>query len=391
MAKRNKRVLIAGGGIGGLTAAVALGRRRIETEVLERSSFADETGAGIQLGPNATRGLGRLGALEVIRPSAFRPEAMWLFDGPSGRRLQALPLGNEAEKYYGAPYLTTHRADLHAGLRAVAETLAPVKLTAGFDLVSAETQDELVIARSADGIEATGSCLIGADGLWSTVRKLVFPRYRLRFTGATAWRALLPRNDLPAPFDAPVIGLWFGPATHVVHYPVQNGRSLNLVVITEGGAAGEGWNQPADAMALLSRLRSLAPDLRSLLERATGWKRWSLYRLAPLKSFSAGRIVLLGDAAHPVLPYLAQGAALAIEDAVSLSQSLEGSPDDLVTAFNRYESRRARVARVQGLSRRYGWIYHVRGPVRLARNFVLGRRHEVLRDFDWLYGARGSE
>jgi salicylate hydroxylase len=134
-------------------------------------------------------------------------------------------------------------------------------------------------------------------------------------------------------------------------------------------------------------LKPFAGELRSLLKRATAWQRWSLYRLPPLETFSAGRVVLIGDAAHPVLPYLAQGAALAIEDAVSLAQSLEASPDDLATALQLYEKpRRARIARVQDLSRRYGWIYHVRGPARLARNFVLGRRHEVLRDFDWLYG-----
>jgi 2-polyprenyl-6-methoxyphenol hydroxylase-like FAD-dependent oxidoreductase len=249
-----------------------------------------------------------------------------------------------------------------------------------------------VVVRSADGGEAKGRCLIGADGLWSTVRELLFPRDQLHFAGATAWRALLDRKDLPSPFDAPVIGLWFGSGAHVVHYPVRGGRSLNVVAITEGGPESRGWSQPADVAALLSKLKPMARNLRSLLERATGWQRWSLYRLAPLKSFSAGRVVLIGDAAHPVLPYLAQGAALAIEDAVSLAQSLETSPDELPQAFQLYERpRRARIARVQDMSRHYGWIYHVRGPIRLARNFVLGRRHEVLRDFDWLYGRSALE
>jgi 3-hydroxybenzoate 6-monooxygenase len=388
MAKRQKRVLIAGGGIGGLTAAIALGRRGIEVEVLERSSFAEETGAGIQLGPNATRALKRLGVLDAIRPSAFRPEAMWLYDGPSGRRLQALPLGKRAEKHYGAPYLTIHRADLHAGLRAVAETLAPVELRPNFEVTSVETVGDHVMARSADGTKAEGSSLIGADGLWSAVRNLVAPQGELRFARATAWRALPARESLPSPFNAPVIGLWFGSGAHLVHYPVCGGGSLNVVAITEGGVEGQGWNQPADAAALPSKFKPFAREARSLLEHTAGWRSWSLYRLAPLKSFSAGRLVLLGDAAHPVLPYLAQGAALAIEDALSLGQVLEASPGDLIAAFHRYEKlRRARVDRVQSLSRRYGWIYHVSGPIRLARNFVLGRRNEVLKDFDWLYGT----
>jgi 2-polyprenyl-6-methoxyphenol hydroxylase-like FAD-dependent oxidoreductase len=388
MAKTQKPVLIAGGGIGGLTAAIALGRRCIEAEVLERSSFTEETGAGIQLGPNATRALRRLGVLDAIRPSAFRPEAMWLYDGLSGRRLQALPLGKRAEKHYGAPYLTIHRADLHAGLRAVAETLAPVELRPNFEVTSVETVGDHVMARSADGTKSEGSSLIGADGLWSAVRNLVAPQGELRFAGATAWRALPARESLPSPFDAPVIGLWFGSGAHLVHYPVCGGGSLNVVAITEGGVEGQGWNQPADAAALPSKFKPFAREARSLLEHIAGWRSWSLYRLAPLKSFSAGRLVLLGDAAHPVLPYLAQGAALAIEDALSLGQVLETSSSDLVAAFHRYEElRRARVDRVQSLSRRYGWIYHARGPMRLARNFVLGRRKEVLRDFDWLYGA----
>jgi salicylate hydroxylase len=388
MANRQKQVLIAGGGIGGLTAAIALGRCGIEAEVLERSNFTEETGAGIQLGPNATRALKRLGVLDVIRPSAFRPEAMWLYDGPSGRRLQALPLGKRAEKYYGAPYLTIHRADLHAGLRAVAETLAPVELRPNFEVTSVETVGDHVMARSADGTKAEGSSLIGADGLWSAVRNLVAPQGELRFARATAWRALPARESLPSPFNAPVIGLWFGSGAHLVHYPVCGGGSLNVVAITEGGVEGQGWNQPADAAALPSKFKPFAREARSLLEHTAGWRSWSLYRLAPLKSFSAGRLVLLGDAAHPVLPYLAQGAALAIEDALSLGQVLEASPGDLIAAFHRYEKlRRARVDRVQSLSRRYGWIYHVSGPIRLARNFVLGRRNEVLKDFDWLYGT----
>jgi 2-polyprenyl-6-methoxyphenol hydroxylase-like FAD-dependent oxidoreductase len=388
MANRQKQVLIAGGGIGGLTAAIALGRRGIEAEVLERSSFTEETGAGIQLGPNATRALKSLGVLDTIRPSAFRPDAMWLYDGLSGLRLQALPLGKRAEKHYGAPYLTIHRADLHAGLRAVAETLAPVELRPNFEVTSVETVGDHVMARSADGTKSEGSSLIGADGLWSAVRNLVAPQGELRFAGATAWRALPARESLPSPFDAPVIGLWFGSGAHLVHYPVCGGGSLNVVAITEGGVEGQGWNQPADAAALPSKFKPFAREARSLLEHIAGWRSWSLYRLAPLKSFSAGRLVLLGDAAHPVLPYLAQGAALAIEDALSLGQVLEASPGDLIAAFHRYEKlRRARVDRVQSLSRRYGWIYHVSGPIRLARNFVLGRRNEVLKDFDWLYGT----
>jgi len=388
MPKRGERVLIAGGGIGGLAASIALGRRGIATEILERSHFTEETGAGIQLGPNATRALAALGVLGVIEPHAFRPEAISIYDGISGRKLASVPLGKHAEQSYGAPYLTLHRADLHAGLRAVAQSLAPAVLRPGFELTAVDAQGGDVVARAVDGSEAKGASLIGADGLWSTVRPLIMPEASLRFTGATAWRALLPRGSLPSPFDAPVIGLWLGPRAHIVHYPVRGGRDLNIVAVTEGGAELQGWNQTGSAETLLAGFTRWTKDSKSLLERATGWRSWSLYRLTGLRRFSEGRIALLGDAAHPVLPYLAQGAALAIEDAVTLAACIEAWPGDPPAAFRRYEGlRRPRVARVQRLSRRFGWLYHLRGPLRPARNLILERRSEerALQRFDWLY------
>jgi len=388
MPKRGERVLIAGGGIGGLAASIALGRRGIETETLERSRFTEETGAGIQLGPNATRALAALGVLDVIEPQAFRPEAILIYDGISGRRLSSVPLGKHAEQRYGAPYLTLHRADLHAGLRAVAQSLAPAVLRPGFELTAVDAQGGDVVARAVDGSEAKGASLIGADGLWSTVRPLISPAASLRFTGATAWRARLPRGSLSSPFDAPVVGLWLGPGCHLVHYPVRGGEELNIVAVTEGGAERQGWNQTGAVETLLASFTRWTKDSKSLLERAANWRSWSLYRLSPLRSWSAGRIALLGDAAHPVLPHLAQGAALAIEDAVTLAACIEACPGDPPTAFRRYEGlRRPRVARVQHLSRRFGRLYHLRGPMRVARNLILERRSEetALRRFDWLY------
>jgi salicylate hydroxylase len=388
MPKRGERVLIAGGGIGGLAAAIALGRRGIETEILERSRFTEETGAGIQLGSNATRELAALGVLDAIEPHAFRPEAIVIYDGISGRRLSSVLLGTQAEQRYGAPYLTLHRADLHAGLRAVAESLAPAVLRPGFEVIAIDAQGGDVVARAVDGSEAKGTSLIGADGLWSTVRPLIMPKVGLRFTGATAWRARLPHGSLSSPFDAPVVGLWLGPGTHIVHYPVRGGEELNIVAVTEGGAERQGWNQTGGAETLLASFTRWTKDSKSLLERAEGWRSWSLSRLSPLRSWSAGRIALLGDAAHPVLPFLAQGAALAIEDAVTLAACIAEQPGDPPQAFLCYENlRRPRVARVQRLSRRFGWLYHLRGPMRLARNLILERRSEerALQRLDWLY------
>jgi 2-polyprenyl-6-methoxyphenol hydroxylase-like FAD-dependent oxidoreductase len=390
MPKQGERVLIAGGGIGGLAAAIALGRNGIESEVLERSRFTEETGAGIQLGPNATRALRALGVLELIEPHAFRPEAIVIYDGLSGRKLASLPLGRSAEERYGAPYLTLHRADLHAGLRAAAQDLATVTLRPDFEVTAVDTPGPDVVARGTDGSEAMGASLIGCDGLWSTLRPLICPGASLRFTGATAWRALVPRASLPFPFDSPAVGLWLGPRSHLVHYPVRGGGDLNVVAVVEGGAERQGWNQTGSAETLLAGFTRWTKDSKSLLERAAGWRSWSLYRLTGLRRFSDGRIALLGDAAHPVLPYLAQGAALAIEDAVTLAACIGAVPGDPSQAFRQYEKlRQPRTSRVQRISRRFGTIYHLSGPLRRARNLVLSRQsgEAALKDFDWLYGA----
>jgi 2-polyprenyl-6-methoxyphenol hydroxylase-like FAD-dependent oxidoreductase len=385
---KHRRLLIAGGGIGGLSAAIALARAGFDTAVLERSTFTEESGAGIQLGPNATRLLRRLGVLDVFAPSAFTPEAIWLFDGVSGQRLTTVPLGAHAESRYGAPYLTLHRADLHAGLHTVAKGLGPVTLTSGFDIAGIEAQEDVIALTSSDGTTTEGAALVGADGLWSTVRKIVAPDARLRFSGATAFRALLPLSDLPRPFSAPMVGLWLGPKSHLVHYPVRGGEALNIVAVTEGGLAALGWNQAGDRSTLLSGFTRWCKESKSLLERAEAWRSWSLYRVSPLASWSRGPITLLGDAAHPVLPYLAQGAALAIEDAVALANALAANRNDVAAAFAGYEAvRRPRTSRLQHNSRRFGWIYHLRGPARLVRNFALTRRRKdtTFSQFDWLY------
>jgi len=383
---KHQPVLIAGGGIGGLTAAIALARAEIDATVLERSVFTEESGAGIQLGPNATRILRSLGVLDVLLPQSFRPEAVWLFDGVSGRRLATVPLGDRAEQRYGAPYLTLHRADLHAGLRAAAA--APVSLTSGFDVSGVAANDDITIA-NIDGTTMEGSSLVGADGLWSTVRKWIAPDAALSFTGATAFRTLLPRSHLPEPFAAPIVGLWLGPKAHIVHYPVRAGEALNVVVVTEGGDEAQGWNRAADRSALLAGFTRWCKESKSLLERAEEWRAWSLFTLPRLGAWSRGAVTLLGDAAHPVLPYLAQGAGLAIEDAATLAQCLAASRGDPAAAFQTYErARRARAARLQSTAQRFGWIYHLRGPARVARNAALGLRSETeaLRQFDWLYG-----
>ncbi|MHA1518308.1 MAG: FAD-dependent monooxygenase [Alphaproteobacteria bacterium] len=385
----DKSVLIAGGGIGGLSAAIALARAGFNSNVLERSTFTEESGAGIQLGPNATRILTELGALNAIAPSAFQPEAIHMFDGLSGEALAHLPLGGTVEARYRAPYLTIHRADLHAGLHALAKDLASVTLTQGFDLARVEAGSDGVTAICADEVIIEGRCLIGADGLWSAVRKVIAPSAALSFTRATAFRTLLSRDALRPPFDAPNVGLWLGPRAHLVHYPVRGGDALNVVAVIEGGCKTQGWNLSADLEALCAGFNRWCKESKSLLELGEHWRAWSLFSLPALSHWSKGAVTLLGDAAHPVLPYLAQGAGLAIEDGWCLARGLaiDGDP---ASAFSAYETaRRARATRLQREARRMGRIYHAQGPIRLARNFVLrhGAPDKLLHKFDWLYGV----
>jgi salicylate hydroxylase len=383
------RVLVVGGGIGGLTTALALARTGMSATVLERSAFADETGAGIQLGPNATRALAELGVFDAITATAFRPDVLRLFDGLSGTNLASVPLGRVAEERYGAPYLTLHRADLHARLLAACRAEGAIELRSGFEVTEAEALAGPVIVRGAGGTQAEGSILVAADGLWSGLRNRIAPDADLRFSGTTAWRALLPRGEVPAPFDAPEVGLWLGPHAHLVHYPVRGGRDLNVVAVVEGGSAKQGWSRRAEPDLLLPSFERWAQPAKTLLATVKTWRCWSLFRLKPLPRWTDGRMALLGDAAHPVQPYLAQGAALAIEDAITLAASLEASGGDPVSAFPRYQSLRMdRAARVQAQAARFGRIYHLRGPAAFARNFLLGRRspESLLQSFDWLYG-----
>jgi 2-polyprenyl-6-methoxyphenol hydroxylase-like FAD-dependent oxidoreductase len=385
----HSRALIVGGGIGGLTTALALARTGMSATVLERSAFADETGAGIQLGPNATHALAELGVLDAITATAFKPDVLRLFDGPSGTSLATVPLGRIAEERYGAPYLTLHRADLHASLLAACRAEGAIELRRGFDVSETEVLAETLIVRDADGTPVEGSILVAADGLWSRLRIRIAPDADLRFSGATAWRALVPREEVPAPFDAPEVGLWLGPHAHLVHYPVRSGKDLNIVAVVEGGSAKQGWSRRAEPDLLLPSFQHWAQPAKALLEMVETWRRWSLFQLKPLPRWTDGRMALLGDAAHPVLPYHAQGAALAIEDAATLAASLKASGGDPASAFPRYQSLRMdRAARVQAQAARFGRIYHLRGPAAFARNFLLGRRRpeSLLQSFDWLYG-----
>lgn len=387
---KSSNALIIGAGIGGLSLAIGLAKKGHHVTVAERGSLREKTGAGIQLGANAVKRLRSLGVLDAIEPHAFRPEALWIFDALSGRRLNALPLGRSYEERYRAPYLSFHRADLHHGLLARAEEFEQLKIVPGFELAEISDTGSAVTANTKREDELSASYLIGADGLWSRTRHFVAPEAALSFTGQTAARSLLPRKGLPSPFDTPVISLWLAPKAHLVTYPVKAGSALNVVLVTEDGEAHQGWNEPADQKALLARIRDWAAAPKRLLHEAPAWRSWSLFSLQGLSRWSRGNVALLGDAAHPVLPFLAQGAALAIEDAMILAEALASCGRDHGFAFDDYARlRRPRAERLQRQSAKMGRIYHMTGPLRLARNLAIAMRRPeaTLASLDWLYGA----
>ncbi|MFD0986995.1 FAD-dependent monooxygenase [Methyloligella solikamskensis] len=379
---------IAGGGIGGLTTALALARHGIPSRVLERGGFAEELGAGIQLGANAVRRLETLGMREAIEAEAVRPAALHIFDAYSGKRLKQLPFGKAYEERYGVPYLAMRRADLARALFEASEASGRIELHDRFNVAHVAEQNDHVALKGPWEIKT--KLLIGADGIWSSVRKSIAPTSHLVFTGHTAARSMLPATDLPAPFDAPVVTLWLGRGSHLVTYPVARGEALNVVFASHGGQPQQGWNAEARAEDVTRAATQWHDSARDLLGRAGTWRQWSLYRLHGLRRWTTQRVALLGDAAHPVLPFMAQGAALAIEDAVALADALADSRDDPAKAISHYEAmRRVRAARVTRQSARLGRIYHLGQPFAAARNLAISRQsaEKALGQFDWLYGA----
>ncbi|HVY42430.1 MAG TPA: FAD-dependent monooxygenase [Hyphomicrobiaceae bacterium] len=386
---RSAPVLIAGGGIGGLAAALALARRGIPACVLERRKEFSEAGAGIQIGPNGVHALRRLGADAALAASVGRPDAIVVHDGHSGRKLARLPLGDWIEARHGAPYWVAHRRDLQAALLARVGQEPLIEVRTGFEASQFSASGTTVTLHSSSGDAMHGAALIAADGLHSSLRAQLVDSPQLRFSGKTATRTVLDSAAVANLLDTRATGVWLAPEAHVVHYPVRAGREVAMVVIIADDWQAEDWAAPADAGELLRRLDRFAPPLQQALRRADDWRRWSLYDAEPLASWTRGRVTLLGDAAHPVLPFLAQGGSMALEDAVTLADCLAEGADDIERALERYERKRLlRTARTSRASRRNGQIFHLSGVAAAVRNAMLrslpGRR--VMAGYDWLYG-----
>lgn len=396
-----KQVLIAGGGIAGMAAALGASHAGWDARLFERSPQFSEVGAGVQLGPNVVRRLQAWGLQKALQQVVALPLQLVARSGINGKVLASAPLGQSMVERYGAAYVTIHRADLHGVLHQAAQQRADIFINPGQEVSELLGAERVTTIRTSANKVVEGDALMLADGVWSKLRgPLLGDSSRPRVSGHLAYRALLPMADVPVGWRSNEVTVWLGPRMHAVHYPVRRGEMMNIVVIIEGPAPQdmEHWDHAANAQALEQALKHCSSNLQDLVRSvpAAGgqWRLWPLSDRAPLQGpegMARGLVGLIGDAAHPMRPYLAQGAGMAIEDAAELQRAL--AMDDLEVelrlrryAINRWE----RNARVQARSIRNGNIFHATGPVRWGRDLTMRMLGSQLMDLPWLYRGDGS-
>jgi salicylate hydroxylase len=390
----SRTIIVAGAGIGGLSAALALARKDFRVVVIDKTHRLEEAGAGLQLSPNVTRILIALGVGEKLARTAVPVEAICV-RSQRNRPVVDIPLGQDAALRFGSPYWAAHRADLQMVLLEAAEAHPDIEIELDLKVESFVSHPNGVTVQCRRGDRLTerhGIALVGADGVWSTLRERL-GETAPRFAGRTAWRATLPAKALDPEYRRHNVHLWLGGKAHLVAYPVKAGAAVNLVAIAADDTATLGWSTKSARAEVLAHFPRWfwSEDVRDILALPEGWLRWPLYDRPPLSAWGHGRMTLLGDAAHPMLPFLAQGAGMAIEDGFVLAEHLADAGDDVETALRHYEAQRApRTARVQRGARRNDTLYHFRWPISFARNLALrtmgGRR--LLDRYDWIYDWR---
>ncbi len=387
-ANGKRPVLIVGGGIAGLGTALALARKGIASHVIEQAPEFREIGAGIQLGPNVFRMFEYLGLTEEMNKWAVFPEGLEFRDAMTGETFAFLPIDHRFHEKYHAPYAVIHRADLLDVIHQACRKSNLIQLTPSQKVVGFTQDDEGVIARTEGGESFRGAALIGCDGLWSTIRGLLVGDGKPVVSGHIAYRAVIPTPDWPKEYRINRMILWGGEKTHLVHYPLRRGELFNLVVVFHSNRYEEGWDTFGDPAELHERFAEKCEPVRTLLKKINAWKMWVLCDRPPIKEWSKGRVTLLGDAAHPMLQYLAQGANMALEDAVCLAEQIAAHGGDHAAAFQKYQALRyLRTARVQLMARVFGQIYHAEGVLRELRNQVLSEwTAQGSLDMSWLYG-----
>jgi 2-polyprenyl-6-methoxyphenol hydroxylase-like FAD-dependent oxidoreductase len=396
----SRTIIIAGAGIGGLTASLALARQGFRVIVLEKAERLEEAGAGLQLSPNASRILIELGLKPLLAPRAVMPEAISLMSARSGQEISRIPLGGAARfPPEAAPYWVLHRTELQGALQSEVANTPDIELRLGcqFEDFGVHAKGLTVVQRRGNmRQEDLALALIGADGIWSAVRHHLFPQTQPRFSGLIAWRGTLDATQLPREYTARRVQLWMGPDAHLVAYPISSARQINVVAVVPGTWNRPGWSEPGEPNEIKGAFASAgwhaAP--RMLIGAVDGWRRWALFTL-PEGHWSEGAVTLLGDAAHAMLPFAAQGAGMAIEDAAVLASCLGAIENEsgsvVAAALKRYERlRRRRVARVQRAARRLGRIYHLATPLALARDLVIKAMgpQRMLSRQSWIYDWR---
>src|SRR5689334_5240931 len=374
-------IVIAGAGIGGLTAALALAARGFRIIVLEKAERLEEVGAGLQLSPNASRVLVELGLTERLKLRAVVPDAVSIMSARAGGELLRMPLGEAASARAGAPYWVVHRADLQSALAgAVADHPdIDLKLGATFEDVAPHARGLTVVHRSGTIRRSDlASALVGADGIWSTVRQHLFPEVQPRFSGLIAWRGTLDATQLPKDYTARRVQLWMGRNAHLVAYPIAGGRQINVVAVLPGTWNRPGWSTPGDPLEVMDAFAGprWPPAARMMLATVDSWRKWALFGVPDGCPWSKGPVALLGDSVHAMLPFAAQGAGMAIEDAAVLARHLSlqaaESTAGISAALKQYgRAREARVRRVQRTARQQGRIYHFSGPLAAARDLAI--------------------
>jgi salicylate hydroxylase len=390
MARSNDPILISGGGIGGLIAAYALASKGFPVRLFEQSPEFREVGAGIQLGPNIFRMLEKLGLKDAVLADAHQPPAQEMRDALTGDLITRIPLGAEFAAHFGQPYGVTHRADIHGAFLKACEDSDLVTLETSRRVDDLTDPGDHVTIKLNNGETARGRALIGCDGMWSMIRERIVGDGKPRVSGHIAYRAVLKREDVPEDLWRPDVILWAGPRTHFVHYPLRRGELYNLVAVFHSDHYEEGWNAEGAKDVMWGHFKMQVPQVTRMLERIETWRMWVLCDREPVKEWTHGNVTLLGDAAHPMLQYLAQGACMATEDAVILADKVAASPDDLNAAFKSYQQERyLRTGRTQIMARVYGEFYHARGVAAELRGMALSGRtpQQSYEGIEWLYGG----
>ena len=388
MAQESNRIIVVGGGIGGLAASLALVRQGFEVTVLEQAPEIGEIGAGIQLGPNAFSAFDALGVGEKARGRAVYVDEMIMHDAIDGSLVGRIPTGEAFRKRFNNPYAVIHRVDIHSSLLEGAQETGRIAFKTSTRIERIEQDDAGVTAWDQNGVGHRGIGLIAADGGKSVVRAQ-YVNDPPRITGHVVYRAVIDKADFPKDLQWNAASLWAGPKCHLVHYPLRGGEQYNVVVTFHSRKSEEWGVTDGSKEEVQSYFQEVCPKARQLIDLPKSWRRWATADKEPIETWTFGRVTLLGDAAHPTTQYMAQGACMALEDAVTLGEALRVNQNDVAKALRLYQAcRTTRTARIVLSGREMGRIYHASGIERKIRNGLWkGREAERFYDaVEWLYG-----